>query len=68
MARCARRGPVPEPTGKRRWFPGGPGHEGWAWRGDVSHDQYANGLLPAVGLCRELFPERAPGAPAASAG
>ncbi len=59
MARCARRGPVPEPTGKRRWFPGGPGHQGWAWRGDVSHDQYANGLLPAVGLCRELFPERA---------
>ena len=32
---------------------------GWWWRGDVSQDQYANGLVPAVGLCRRLFPERA---------
>ena len=36
-------------------------HAGWYWRGDVSMDQYANGLVPAIGLCRRLFPERTRG-------
>jgi hypothetical protein len=58
MARSARRGPVPSDEPRRRWFAGGPGYEGWAWRGDVSMDQYANGLVPAVSLCHALFPEQ----------
>jgi hypothetical protein len=41
------------------WFPGSGAYAGWYWRGNVSLDQYANGLVPAVGLCRRLFPERA---------
>lgn len=41
-----------------RWFAGGPGYEAYVWRGDVSRDQYANGLLPALAACRRHFPER----------
>ncbi len=40
------------------WFPGGPGYESYVWRGDVSVDQYASGLLPAVAECASAFPER----------
>jgi hypothetical protein len=41
------------------WFPGGPGYANYVWRGDVSVDQYASGLLPAAAECAALFPERA---------
>jgi len=41
-----------------RWFDGAPGYEMYLWRGDVSRDQYINGLLPALSACREYFPER----------
>jgi len=60
LARGVQRGPVPlEPARPHhRWFPGAPGYEQFVWRGDASQDQYANGLLPAVASCRELFPER----------
>jgi len=59
LARGARRGAAPEaPHGSRRWFPGAPGYEGWVWLGNTSHDQYANGLLPALGACRSVLPER----------
>ena len=52
LARGARRnGPWNEGTGKK-WLPGGPGYEDYAFRGDVSVDQYANGLLPAAWECR----------------
>ena len=44
-----------------RWFRGATGFENWSWRGDASHDQYANGLLPAVAACAQAFPERARG-------
>ncbi|HXX48980.1 MAG TPA: hypothetical protein VEN47_12175 [Myxococcota bacterium] len=58
LARSARRAPPAGPdTGD--WHAGSGRFEGWYWRGDVSQDQYANGLIPAVGLCRRLFPERA---------
>ncbi len=57
LARSVRRGPPPEPT-QRKWFRGAPGYEAFSWRGDVSMDQYANGLLPAVALCSPWFPER----------
>jgi hypothetical protein len=59
LARGVRR--IDKPTsdeGRRRWFPGGPGFERYRWRGDVSVDQYANGLLPATSECRALFPAR----------
>jgi hypothetical protein len=57
LVRGARRGPAPAAQRPHhRWFPGGPGLEAYSWRGDVSMDQYANGLLPAVALCAEHFP------------
>ncbi len=59
LARGVRRSdPQPDEAGEK-WFPAGPGLEGWRWRGDTSRDQYANGLLPAIAACRALFPERA---------
>ena len=60
--RAARaRHPAPARPGTRpdnRWFTGAPGYEKYLWRGDVSMDQYTNGLLPALAACREHFPER----------
>jgi hypothetical protein len=58
LARGARRLPVAAAAeGSRgRWFPGAAEHADWSWRGDVSLDQYANGLLPAVAGCRALHP------------
>ena len=58
LARSARR---VEPGGPdvSEWHAASGRFSGWWWRGDVSQDQYANGLVPAVGLCRRLFPERA---------
>ena len=58
LARSARRVPPP-PAEARDWHAAGGSRAGWYWRGDVSQDQYANGLLLAAGLCRHAFPERA---------
>ncbi|MFI5316123.1 MAG: hypothetical protein ACHQ6T_10490 [Myxococcota bacterium] len=58
LARAARRAPPPGPE-TTDWHAASGRFAGWYWRGDVSQDQYANGLIPAVGLCRRLFPERA---------
>lgn len=58
MARSVRRAPV-QAGDPREWHEGAGRFAGWWWRSDVSQDQYANGLVPAVGLCRRLFPERA---------
>jgi len=59
MARGVQRGPVPpDPGGRHRWFRGAAGYEDYAWKGDTSHDQYANGVLPALAACGEHFPDR----------
>jgi hypothetical protein len=59
LARGIQRPPAPaESKPDDRWFKGAPGYEQYLWRGDVSRDQYANGLLPALAACREYFPER----------
>ncbi len=69
LARAARRAPAPEGAPeRRRWSRGGTGYEEYSFRGNVSMDQYANGLLPAVGLCAEHFPARARALIVASAG
>jgi hypothetical protein len=60
LARSARRAP-PVGGDTSEWHAASGRFAGWYWRGDVSQDQYANGLVPAVGLCRHLFPERARG-------
>jgi len=60
LARGVQTAPAPPPEFRKpthRWFDGAPPHTDLAWRGDVSQDQYANGLLPAVAACHELFPE-----------
>ncbi len=54
MARAVRRGSAENERG--RWFSGAAGFENYVWRGDVSVDQYANGLLPALHACRPHFP------------
>jgi len=58
LARTVRRQP-PGAGAKGEWHAAQGEYAGWYWRGDVSMDQYANGLVPAIGLCRALFPERA---------
>ena len=58
LARSVRRAP-PDPHTRGEWHEGRGEYAGWYWRGDVSLDQYANGLVSAAGLCRRLFPERA---------
>ncbi len=60
LARLVRRAYAPQGAeeARQKWYPGGPGYEDYRWRGEVSVDQYASGLLPAVWECRELFPER----------
>ncbi len=58
LARNVRRAPPREGV-SGEWHAAQGEYAGWFWRGDVSQDQYANGLVPAVGLCRRLFPERA---------
>jgi hypothetical protein len=57
LARAAKPGPAPLDD-RRRWFPGAAGFEAYSWLGNVSHDQYANGLLPALAACGAHFPER----------
>ncbi len=60
LTRSVRRDAGRDTQGLRgSWFPGGPGYESYVWRGDVSVDQYANGLLPATAECAALFPARA---------
>ena len=60
LARSVRRDAGADTSGLRgRWFRGAAGHENYAWRGDVSVDQYASGLLPAAAECASVFPERA---------
>jgi hypothetical protein len=59
LARSARRAAPPADVDTSEWHAATGRFAGWYWRGDVSQDQYANGLVPAVGLCRRLFPERA---------
>jgi len=44
------------PRGK--WLPGADGFERYTYRADISADQYAHGLLPAVAECADLFRER----------
>ncbi|MEE9279612.1 MAG: hypothetical protein V3V67_05515 [Myxococcota bacterium] len=59
LARSVRRAPPPDGAPPRKkWLNGAPGYEDFSFRANVSMDQYANGLLPAVGLCAEHFPER----------
>ena len=58
LARSVRRAPPPARVASD-WHAASGAYAGWYWRGDVSQDQYANGLVPAVGLCRRLFPDRA---------
>jgi hypothetical protein len=59
LARGIQRPPQPKNMQPdNRWFDGAPGFEAYIWRGDVSMDQYTNGLLPALAACREHFPER----------
>jgi hypothetical protein len=57
LARGVQLGPPPQERDERRWFAGAAGFEAYAWRGNASHDQYANGLLPALAACRSLLPE-----------
>ena len=42
----------------RPWLPGAAGFERYVYRADVSADQYASGLVPAIAECADLFPER----------
>lgn len=56
-ARNLRRAPPPAGA-PGRWFQGAGRFEGYFWRGNVSMDQYANGVLPALWSCRKLFPAR----------
>jgi hypothetical protein len=58
LARSVRRAP-PVAGDPSEWHAATGRFTGWYWRGDVSQDQYANGLVFAVGLCRRVFPERA---------
>jgi hypothetical protein len=59
LARSVRRDAGQNVEGLRgRWYRGGPGYENFRWRGDVSADQYANGLLLAAAACAGVFPER----------
>ncbi len=59
LARSVRRAAPQADEAGQKWFPAASELAGWRWRGDVSRDQYANGLLPALAACRSLFPERA---------
>jgi hypothetical protein len=59
LSRSVRRDHVPDLDALRgKWFRGAQGFSAYSWRGDISMDQYANGLLPAVAACRNHFPER----------
>ena len=59
LARGVRRRTTPDvETLHGRRFDGAGALSDYVWRGDVSMDQYANGLLPAVAACRSHFPER----------
>jgi hypothetical protein len=57
-------GLVPVESGPGEWHEGGPGFEGWRWRGDLSKDQLA-GLAYGLGAVLDLVEEPAPRARAA---
>jgi hypothetical protein len=60
MARSVRRDDGLEVRDRGRpWYPGAGGFEHYVYRADVSADQYASGLVPAIAACAEAFPERA---------
>ena len=60
LARSARRDRGRDVSDLRgKWLPAAPPHERYVFRADVSVDQYANGLLPAVAACAHAFPARA---------
>ncbi len=60
MARGVRRDAgLGAPDRGRPWLPGAPGFERYEYRADVSADQYASGLLPAVAACAMQLPGRA---------
>ena len=59
LARGVRRRTDPDvETLRGKRFQGAGQFSYYVWRGDVSMDQYANGLLPAVAACRVHFPTR----------
>ncbi len=60
LARLVRHADAPREASEARqkWYPGASGYENYRWRGEVSVDQYASGLLVAVWECREFFPAR----------
>jgi hypothetical protein len=59
MARAIRRDHGVHEEGLRgKWLTAPPPLEGYRFRADVSADQYANGLLPAVAACAPHFRER----------
>jgi hypothetical protein len=58
LARGVRRGPVLPDEARKTWLPGAEPLGEYRFRGDVSRDQYANGLLFAVAACRDFYPER----------
>ncbi len=69
LARCLRRDAGRDTAGfSGKWLPGAAPHTRYVFRADVSADQYANGLLPAVAACARWFPERARALVTASAG
>lgn len=58
LARGARRANTGTEGLRGEWRRAPSPHEGWIYRGDVSVDQYANGLLPAAAACAPYFRER----------
>ncbi len=59
LARGVRRRTDPDvETLRGKLFDGAGSFSDYVWRGDVSMDQYANGLLPALAACRAHFPAR----------
>jgi hypothetical protein len=62
LARGARRVRAPQADeGAKKWLPGQGEFADYRWRGDVSMDQYANGLVSAVWACRGAYPREVAG-------
>ena len=59
LARSVRRDAGRDATGlSGKWLPGAQPYGRYTFRADVSVDQYANGLLPALAACAPHHPER----------
>jgi hypothetical protein len=59
MARSVRRDAGRDIEGQSgKWLRGAAPHDDYVYRADVSADQYASGLLPAVAACAAQNPER----------